>query len=384
MKFRKITAAIASLTLTATMFTGCGADPTETYTEQVSKIAELSGSDKGTIEINMDCDFASTDEKLTLESLLASANADMDEDTEFDLDIGVTAAWSGDKTSMDMGISDDNIISIYGDNESLCLDLSNLSGIVSEFGLDGEIATELSKLFTVIKFNYAELKGLAETISGEPMVGNESDMDAAEVKNILIATLTDEGLMNSLKSLSEKATIKEGKIEIHDISKEDLKNISDALEASVEKNGIEDLMGDIDSPTILTDEDDDSGEEKNVTIDYSLSYDDAKLDQVHEIKLVNDNGDKVTFEIKIKDSDSGLNDLSEKAKTFEEITGCSIEDYIAKLIGGFMPGMMTDDNSDMDKQNVPEDSSEDSSEGFIDPMKSSIDLENLVGPEVED
>jgi hypothetical protein len=327
------------------MFTGCGADPTETYNEQVSKIAELSDSDKGTVEINIDCDLASTDEKMTLESLLAGA----DEDAEFDFGLGVTAAWSGDKASMDLGLSGDNLISIYGDTESLCLDISKLSGVLSELGLDSEITTELSKLFTTIKFNYEEIQGLVETFSGESIDDSEADLDAAEAKGKVVAVLTDEDLMSALKSLGEKATIKEGKIEIHDISKDDLKKIADALEASVEKNDMDDLLSSIDNPTIIPD-DIENDEEKTVTIDYSLSYDDDKLDQVHEIKVSNDSGDKVTFEIKVKDSDSGLNDLSEKAKTFDEIMGCSVEDYITKLMGSLMSGMMTGDNYGLDQQ----------------------------------
>lgn len=340
-------AAVISLGVVASMFTGCGADPTEQYTAEVEKIASISESETGTIKVGLDMDFASTDETLSFENLMSYSD-----DADYDVNIGLTAAWSGDDSSIAIYLADQDLLAVSGNTEKVYIDLTKIGDMLNSAGSDGDessadatsmITQMFGDLFTVIEFDTSELNDLVNSSTS-----GDTTVDTGALKGDFVNTFTDEDFINALKGLGDKAVKVKNSIEIRDISADDITEIGDALKTSAEKHDLDavsklfDNLNDSSNDESSSDADND----KDSTVNYKIEYDPDKLVQKHTLEVENTDGDKLTLVFEINDTDSGFKDLSGDARTFKDITGYTLKEFSESLTNMFAPGSSSTDNTD--------------------------------------
>lgn len=332
-------AAVVSFGVVASMFTGCGDDPTEQYTAEVEKIASISDSETGTIKVGLDMDFASTDETLSFENLMSYSD-----DADYDVNLGLTAAWSGDNSSIAVSLADQDLLAVSGNTEKVYIDLTKIGDILNSAGSDEDdssaavtsmITQMFGDIFTVIEFDTSELNDLVNSSTS-----GDTTVDTGALKGDFVNTFTDEDFINALKGLGDKAVKGKNSIEIRDISADDIKEVGDALKTSAEKHDLDavselfDNLNDSSSDESSSDAD----SEKDSTVNYKIEYDPDKLVQKHTIEVENTDGDKLTLVFELNDTDSGFKDLSGDARTFKDITGYTLKEFSESLTNMFEPG----------------------------------------------
>lgn len=328
-------AAVISLGVVASMFTGCGADPTEEYTAEVEKIASISESETGTIKVGLNMDFASTDETLSFDNLM-----NYSDDADYDVNLGLTAAWSGDNSSIAVSLADQDLFAVSGNTEKVYIDLTKIGDMINSAGSDeddssaaatGMITQMFGDLFTVIEFDTSELNDLVNSNTSD-----DTTVDTGALKGDFVNTFTDEDFINALKGLGDKAVKEKNSIEIKDISADDIKEIGDALKTSAEKHDLDTVSKFFDN--LKDSSDDDSSSDTDNTVNYKIEYDPDKLSQKHTLEVENTDGDKLTLVFEINDTDSGFKDLSGDAKTFKDITGYTLKEFSESLASMFTLG----------------------------------------------
>ena len=414
---RKVMAAAMSLTLVTSMFTGCGAsslpggkDPKEEYTAQVEKLSDMIGAESGSLSVDMSCDRKDTDEKVNIDSIFSGAG---DTDT-MDFDVDMSMAWGKESYSIDVGLCDEKAFTLYGDKEALYIDLSILSKILGT----EDTPEQLKALATVIKLPYSDIEKLRSMGSDTGIETEESEtsekpsIDIVALRDNLVKTLTDAEVITAMQSLGDNAKLADGTIEMTGLTVEQLEVVVEAIANSAEKNGLADLLGALDDSDtedgaeyvegeIIEDESDidddmspdiDNLEGPNVDsessdvdadikpeedstedllFDYKLTYSDDNLNQTHTLSSTDEEGTTTAVSFKISNDATGLADISDGAKTIEEITGMGLEESLqALLLTIAFSGMESSDEDMSFDEEIPIDSDTQSEVEIIDEIPS--------------
>lgn len=344
MQVKKITAGIAAVTIALGVFSGCGdvgskagskpkATPKEAFEAQVDMLNNTDLKDKGAAAFKVSYDAHDTDTRITWDNLTEGLNS-----KGMDFTAAGSFEWNGDKVSADIDFADSKLVSFAFDGNDYFVDLSAGKTILEKMGVWDESMSDRSQGFSVedilstIKIPKASLDSLTQ--QAEQSTG--ANVDTEKLKS----GFTDAEIAE-LKKLAEKAEYDGDKIVIKGLKDEDLKGLKDAFAAQAkEVSGDESF--DLESKLGVKD----MGE-KDVTIDYALSYSEDKLDQTHTFVVTNKDGDTVTFEISMRKPDGDI-DFSKfsSAKTIEEITNNQLS--FDTLLQYVMMGVMSSSTTTME------------------------------------
>lgn len=344
MQIKKITAGIAAVTIALGVFSGCGdvgsksgskskATPKEAFEAQVDMLNNTDIKDKGAMAFKVSYDAHDTDTRISWDNLTDAMNS-----TGMDFSAAGSFEWNGDKFVADIDFADSKLVSMGFDGSDYMVDLSAGKTILEKMGAWDDSFSDRSQgyafedILSTIKIPKASLDSLTQ--EAEQSTG--TNVDAEKLKGGLT-----EAEITELKKLAEKAEYDGDKIVIRGLKDEDLKGLKDAFAAQAkevsgdENFDLEDTLGVKDMG------------EKDVTIDYALSYSDDKLNQTHSFVIKNNEGDTVTFELSVSKPDGDI-DMSRfsSAKTVEEITNGALS--FDTLLQYYMMGSMSASTSTME------------------------------------
>lgn len=311
MQIKKVTAGIVAVTMAVGVFTGCGkvgsktkAPANETFSAQIDMLNNTDLKDRGAIVMSIDLDNHESDTKATWDNLVEvmdNGSADFSGKLAFE--------WSGDKFSTDIDFADSKLVSLAYDGTDYYIDLSAAKTIMEKVGVWDESFSDKSQgfafedLLSMVKVPKTSLDSFTQ--QAEETAG--ADVDTEKLKNGL-----DPKVIEELKKLSEKAEYDGDTIVIKGLKMDDLRGVIDAANAQAQ-----DIAGsdEIDLNETLGEEYDE------VTVDYSLSFDEKNLDQTHTITMTDTDGNvvNISFTVKKPNGDMDFSKYS-SAKTVEELT----------------------------------------------------------------
>lgn len=341
MQVKKITAGIAAVTIALTAFAGCGdvgsktgsepkATPKEAFEAQVDMLKNTDLKDNGAVAFKVNYDKHDSDTRITWDNLTEAMNSE-----GMDFTAAGSFEWNGDKVLADIDFADSKLVSIGFDGTDYYLDLSAGKTILEKMGAwndsmsDKSAGYSFEDILSTIKIPKASIDSLTQQM--EQSAG--ADVKTDQLKN----GFTDAEIAE-LKKLAEKAEYDGDKIVIKGLKDEDIKGLKDAFSAQAkeisgdENFDLEDKLGTKDMG------------EKDVTIDYSLSYSEDKLDQTHSFHVTSKEGDSVTFELTMRKPEGDIDfGRFSSAKTIEEITNnqLSFDTLLQYVMMGAMSGANT-------------------------------------------
>lgn len=287
---------------------------TEALTEQMNLLKNNDFSSEGSIGISLVMDDKSTDEQFSWSNITSDIEA-------MDISLGLNATWQDDKIDASINIGDSAFTSLAYDTEFLYVDLSSLKEILTTAGyVDESLDTDLGNgysmgdVFTIVKIPKTEIESLSSGIVDE------------ETTNTLKEGLSQD-VIDELNNLSNKAEYDGEDIVISNLTKEDIKPLSEAIKKS---------MSDTDMSAITDNIIEEEENDTNATLSYKLSYSKDSLNQVHTFIFDSDES-TITMTVSINDKGNINLDNYANAKTIEEITNndFTFTTLVTTMFGGF-------------------------------------------------
>ena len=242
--------------------------------------------------------------------------------------------WKGEDGGFDVSLGSTPAIALCAQGDDYYINLDGLSAfIIAANGSDETLTTDMGKGYTLadmlkgIKVSKAELESLASQTTGS--TNNDTDIKAKLKEFVSNKELTDK-----LSSIAEDAEYTDGGIEVKDIAKEDIADLVKIVKSAVGSETGIDTDSALDVLDSATDDSDSSAsDDKNVKIDYVLTYSDDGIAQEHKFTITSDGGSlDIVFGIKDKATALDSSWIS-NAKTMEEYVGMSFADFVGSMMG---------------------------------------------------
>ena len=319
MKTTRIAAGLTAFVMAAGMLSGCGKSEEgaskkskkekmtapEAFNAEIDKLDSSDISKNGSVNIKVIADDKETDQKLSWDNLAESLNAD-----KLDYEFSMVGDWNETDGNFSVALSGTDIFAFGMDSENYYIDLSQVKPGLDKAGLWNQSYSEknngysVEDILSVLKISKSQVDAVASDITS----GASVDSMADKVKGGLSDKTKEE-----LKKLADKAEYDGSDIVIKGLKKADVQGLLDAV-----KEQYKDAAGTDSVPDLPAEAEE---AEDNSTVDYSLSYSDDDLDQVHTFVINNEDGNTITVSFGIKKTDGNV-DLSRFAssKTVEEIT----------------------------------------------------------------
>lgn len=262
-------------------------------------------------------------------------HSDTDSGTiNFNIDLSMNSYWKGEDGGFDVSLGSTPAIALCAQGDDYYINLDGLSAfIIAANGSDETLTTDMGKGYTLadmlkgIKVSKAELESLASQTTGS--TNNDTDIKAKLKEFVSNKELTDK-----LSSIAEDAEYTDGGIEVKDIAKEDIADLVKIVKSAVGSETGIDTDSALDVLDSATDDSDSSAsDDKNVKIDYVLTYSDDGIAQEHKFTITSDGGSlDIVFGIKDKATALDSSWIS-NAKTMEEYVGMSFADFVGSMMG---------------------------------------------------
>ena len=286
---------------------------------EIIKLEGFIDQNEGSASMDIVYDSAESDKKATWNDLLQLTNS-QSKDIDFDLSASINAQWSDNSALFDISILDEDIVSFGCDEEYYYFDLSHIESVCKKAGIwdnnfeetnDNGIA--MADLLQIIKIPKSELD---DYLQEQDNMFNVEKNKISNIKETLKSIFSNDKLIESMKSISEKAKIDGEDIIINNITSEDMQDLK-AIFSSIDPK-----LTDINTPSSL------SADTEN-TINYRLKYDNEEIDQVHQISKTDLQNNVTSIYVSVSEKADVNLEQFYNAKSFKDIMGIEFKDFIS-------------------------------------------------------
>ena len=171
----------------------------------------------------------------------------------------------------------------------------------------------MADLLQIIKIPKSELD---DYLQEQDNMFNVEKNKISNIKETLKSIFSNDKLIESMKSISEKAKIDGEDIIINNITSEDMQDLK-AIFSSIDPK-----LTDINTPSSL------SADTEN-TINYRLKYDNEEIDQVHQISKTDLQNNVTSIYVSVSEKADVNLEQFYNAKSFKDIMGIEFKDFIS-------------------------------------------------------